>query len=454
MKITKLSIKRYKSIIEPLEIQFDLGYSVFIGKNNSGKSNILDALYTFCRPAHDPARFFDEQGSFSITIQLSEKDRAELLKIGFSFGEQLILVYENQSISVKTEDEYQKADPRLLKWIYETSVRISANRDLDHVKMKTIFDEFRSGWPKSFKLFIEQLYDFFPEIKAPKKLFDEIARGIDTQVKEFGESRAIERLGLGFRNIFILLLYFYHPRYDLICIDEPEIHLHPQMIKKLHDVLHENRPQKQLFITTHSPLFIQPESLFHVIRTKHDQKKGTRCYSIKQADINEQRLIQELNADNSEMFLADHVILVEGVSDRIFIRTLLQRWYDPKIDIKVIPVHGKENFDIYVSLLENFHIPFSLLIDNDAFQDQPINVISKILATAKSSNADELKKKHIFRISSGSLESCYPKRFTTENETKPLAALYVAQELSKDEWTSQQLSPIKTLLDSVTNSKV
>lgn len=449
MKVSHLTIQRYKSVIEPLQLTFDPSLTVFIGKNNSGKSNILDALYTFCRPMHDPTRFHDPEGRFSITCLLSEKDRAELSKMGFSFGEKLVLLFENDSLMVKTEDEVQKADPRLLQWMYDASVRVSALRDLDYVKMKKLFDEFKSGWPKVFKLFIAELHEFFPEIKAPTKLFDDRAKGIDTYVKEFGESRAIERLGLGFQHIFILLLYFFHPRYDLICIDEPEIHLHPQMIKRLHDVLHTNKPQKQLFITTHSPLFIQPESLFHIIRTKHESKTGTHCYSIQKSEVNEQRLIQELNADNNEMFLADHVILVEGVSDRIFVRTLLERFYDQKIDIKVIPVHGKENFDIYVSLLKGFHIPYSLLVDSDAVQGQPISLIAKALAQAKDAGQDTLKKNHIFVIPGGSLESCYPRHFITENETKPLAALFVAQQLTKEEFVGPDVAPIKQLLDLV-----
>ena len=47
MKITRIEIKKYKSIKEPIEINFyDNLPTVLIGKNGSGKTNILEALDT------------------------------------------------------------------------------------------------------------------------------------------------------------------------------------------------------------------------------------------------------------------------------------------------------------------------------------------------------------------------------------------------------------------------
>ena len=45
MRITKIEIKNYKSIKEPVEINYYNGLpTVLIGKNGSGKTNILEAL--------------------------------------------------------------------------------------------------------------------------------------------------------------------------------------------------------------------------------------------------------------------------------------------------------------------------------------------------------------------------------------------------------------------------
>ena len=45
MRITKIEITNYKSIKEPVEINFYNGLpTVLIGKNGSGKTNILEAL--------------------------------------------------------------------------------------------------------------------------------------------------------------------------------------------------------------------------------------------------------------------------------------------------------------------------------------------------------------------------------------------------------------------------
>lgn len=47
MKITRIEIEKYKSIKEPIEINFyDNPPTVLIGKNGSEKTNILEALDT------------------------------------------------------------------------------------------------------------------------------------------------------------------------------------------------------------------------------------------------------------------------------------------------------------------------------------------------------------------------------------------------------------------------
>lgn len=80
MKITKIEIKEYKSIKEPIEINFyDNLPTVLIGKNGSGKTNILEALDTI---AEANSNYFGASSklplSYNVHITLSKDDIARL----------------------------------------------------------------------------------------------------------------------------------------------------------------------------------------------------------------------------------------------------------------------------------------------------------------------------------------------------------------------------------------
>ena len=69
MRITHLSINHYKTIEAPLEISSFSHLQILIGPNNSGKTNILDALELFFSPRIDPDRFYDSRADLSLTVE-------------------------------------------------------------------------------------------------------------------------------------------------------------------------------------------------------------------------------------------------------------------------------------------------------------------------------------------------------------------------------------------------
>jgi len=453
MQITAITIFQYKSIVQKQVINPDLGQSIFIGKNNSGKSTIIDALSRFFRPLQNPDRFVDPETKIELAVDLSTKDRNALSKLGVTqLPKKIILALNGEEFFVKTEDETKPLTREFSQFLLSRTVRIGALRDLDFVKMKKLFEEFQTGWPKAFKLFSKKFNYFFPDIKTPTKLFHEKKDWVETTVKEHGQARTIERLGLGFQHLFILLLYYFHPRYNIILIDEPEIHLHPQMIKRLFDLFEENISEKQIFLTTHSTLFVQPELLSRVYRTVQDKEQGTHFHSLAGAKVDTNRLEQELNADNCEMFFADRVLLVEGISDRIFMRSLLQTFYrNTQLDIKVIPVHGKENVDTYVELLRAFHIRYFVMLDKDAFLDPNIHTIASV---RKSNSYDQeqerLHEAGIYILPHGDIEHHYPRRLFQHDLSKPLLAIRVASGVTEKDLEEERLKHIKEILDAIT----
>lgn len=115
---------------------------------------------------------------------------------------------------------------------------------------------------------------------------------------------------------------FGHDLYHGLCIiDEPELHLHPQLQKKLIDALTDIQKKLgiQIVVATHSPLFIDEKNIYNVIRLSIE-KSGV---SIKSPSRNiskyEANMIHMLKYEHmTKIFFVPKLIMVEGETDAYF----------------------------------------------------------------------------------------------------------------------------------------
>ncbi len=98
---------------------------------------------------------------------------------------------------------------------------------------------------------------------------------VQTFLRERGMSSPIPaaRLSDGTLRYLCLLTILYHPTPPpLICLEEPEIGLHPDLISGLAEMLKEASQRTQIIVTTHSDLLVskfsdQPEAIVVCERT-------------------------------------------------------------------------------------------------------------------------------------------------------------------------------------------
>ncbi|VEU79973.1 AAA family ATPase [Haploplasma axanthum] len=71
MRIKEIEIEKYKSIKEKQKIDFTSQLIIFVGKNGSGKTNILDAIHTiFSVENSDLRKYLD----YKFYIEVGDKD--------------------------------------------------------------------------------------------------------------------------------------------------------------------------------------------------------------------------------------------------------------------------------------------------------------------------------------------------------------------------------------------
>ncbi|MDD5039824.1 MAG: AAA family ATPase [Patescibacteria group bacterium] len=431
MNICSLEIKNYKSIHVPFCLENPGKLHFFIGQNNSGKTNILDAISEL---------YSDMAPSYS----RSETEISAVFKL--SIDGQRTIVATKQNATAHYECDGQVISPQEAKKILNRHIiRIAATDTINTNKLHTDYIAFKEQYPKLFSLFFDTVCNYL-NFPFQKDLF------AHSTISEANLNNAFERFGAGFQHVFSILLYLFHPEYTILLLEEPEIHLHPSLIRKLLYIFENRNLDNQIFLTTHSPLFIHPQNIHRIFRvTKFDNSTFVHSPRLAGIQLNYPRLLQELNADNCEMLFADAVLLVEGPSDHILMRGLINRFYKGTKDIKVIQVYGKSNIDIYADLLNVFNIPYIAMLDRDALYDTGIKIIQREIHGQFSESEEilirQLKKKCIYIFPNGSIEYNYPRRYQRMHKHKTQNAMFAASRITAAEFQSTKMAFLREIIE-------
>ena len=107
----------------------------------------------------------------------------------------------------------------------------------------------------------------------------------------------------------------------IFAIEEPEVFLHPQKQRYFSTILEGLGAKNQIFITTHSPVFVKlysPEEVCLIRRNKTDGTMATICEKDKIIKSEKEALKIQNYFDNqrNELFFAKGVVLVEGATEK------------------------------------------------------------------------------------------------------------------------------------------
>lgn len=128
------------------------------------------------------------------------------------------------------------------------------------------------------------------------------------------EQLPLTALGTGIHELIILGVVASLVSNSIVCIEEPELHLHAGLQRKL--MAHLSATSNQYFITTHSAHILDTPNaaLFHVEYVEGSTR-------VQQIQTNQKRyeVCSDLGYKASDIVQANCVIWVEGPSDRIYI---------------------------------------------------------------------------------------------------------------------------------------
>jgi putative ATP-dependent endonuclease of the OLD family len=168
-------------------------------------------------------------------------------------------------------------------------------------------------------------------------------------------------------------------------VEEPESHLHPGAQRLLAEKLCDG--DRQVFITTHSPVFVnmaRPKSIYRVNqdsgRTKIDRLNNAGFLS---------EVLEDIGSRNSDVFLSDAVLFVEGRSDQQAL-SVWSKTLNLSLDghnVTLLPMDGGEyaerktrvRSDTLVGISQKAPVPHMFLLDHDERSEAEINKLRESL---------------------------------------------------------------------------
>lgn len=477
MRLRTFYVKSYRSIMEATleDIQ---EYCAIVGPNNSGKSNLLRAIYIalsialegdFRRTRRSRQFYYayngeDYRWETDIPVILKDvKDASTIFKLTFEFNDEEKTEFKKEfgitlskSLQMKFQlfrnrTEYNIIMPGRAKKPMEEKIReiglfIRSKLDYEYIPCVRSTDltaeYFARLLNKEFKTIesnpvyqeclrkIEELQKpivdsleakltsslrtFLPDI-ASVKLQDGIDI-IDTQIRyapsrmrgiplniDDGSLTPIESKGDGIKSLVAIGLIesmSFDDRQDkslILCIEEPEAHLHPDAVHSLRNVLLEIAEKKgvQVIISTHSPILVDRKDVSNnvVVSSGH---RVCSCKSIEDVrDVLGVRLTDNLSASK--------VVLVEGESDKRYIEAICKS-IAPDVasrlansTLRIESVHSANKMDFQIRLYNSLAISTLAVLDMD---DSGISAYEQLLSR-KTKPASE-----ILQIKSAGMTRC------------------------------------------------
>ena len=218
----------------------------------------------------------------------------------------------------------------------------------NEIKSKLLGEEKGRKIIEEFQKFLQE--NFFSNYDKVQLIPNEEKKVL--YVKIGNDERAIYDWGDGTQQLIVILYSLYKHKDEigkLFFIEEPEMYLHPGILRKFIEVINSDVfKNHQYFITTHSNIVLDTSadtnikmSIFKFKKVNNINDNDGKPFLVEQCNNGDVSLLNELGVRNSSVFLSNCSIWVEGITDRLYLKHYLKLYCKKYPDKKVY----RENID-------------------------------------------------------------------------------------------------------------
>lgn len=382
MKIESLVIKNYRGL--DIEIDHMESISTIIGQNDSGKSNICEAIlkvldfekrkqvfletdstmgnkepieiriklllddltvdqYAVIREyihkdekenKYVVARLFSEYNSeileYEDSLYLGDPDIDEIEIQAYRqnpLDKILSVIYINPAYNKEREEKqfflYKEEDNKEQQKVFSNKIEDRLEELKQDIQSETNIIEMQEEINEYGKF--EDLLDKIKFEVVPNIRLNNIYKSLEILTLD-KEGKELNNIGDGKNKIFSMLLkskIYNNEKKKIYLVEEPENHLYVLLQKYYIEALKSLNPD-QLIITTHSPYIVDFEKTNQIIKLDYNVKDNIRRvlkYNINNDEF--KKLGYLINSEVAEMLYYNNVLLVEGESEKYFYNLLL-----------------------------------------------------------------------------------------------------------------------------------
>lgn len=363
----------YGPLTNEFKLDFQEGYNVLIGANNSGKSSILH--YVFKLLVLD----LMEYGPDSVCLILPER----------------IFVDPTSETGGRTLENHNRELATLARKIPITYNNYNSPPRSELSKLLLTHSDWYSQ--------IGKLRNFLRLLNLPEYIIGP------------GQNISFENISVGFqgsglRSLLPIIAALTDPKIKVVLIDEPELSLEPRIQKDLRDLFYEASTEKIIIVSSHSHLFLNRKSVqsnFIITRvdaqvTANPVKNETQLYDL---------TFGLLGSSLSDLFFPENFIVVEGSSDQVLIEKFLQLKGVDKYKIKVVSAVGLEKIKDTIGAIEKTLLP--LVLNDSPYSRKVVALIDKqnLENRTKVKDLKSILKTRLFELSEPTIEEYIPESF-------------------------------------------